>query len=61
MTYEDTVGENPHKVLTGVRRDRSQNKRIYLRVIRDLNFFFLRGHYKQQQQSLTEQQTCLPT
>lgn len=41
MTYEDMVGENPHKVLTGVRRDQSQNKRIYLRgvLIRDLNIF----------------------
>lgn len=39
MTYEDMVGENPHKVLTGARRDRSQNKRIYLRaaLIRDLH------------------------
>lgn len=61
MTYEDMVDENLHKVLTGVRSDRSQNKRIYLRaaLIRDLNIF-LRVHYKQQQ-SLTEQQTCLPT
>lgn len=39
MTYGDMAGENAHKVLTGVRRDRGQNERIYLRgvLIRDLD------------------------
>lgn len=60
MTYEDMVGENPHRRPQG---SEPEQEDLFKGCADQRPQHSLREHYKQKQQSLhlTEQQTCLPT